>query len=100
MRISTCRISVIQVLILSRVSTASRSLDDYTEENIANLVNKIIDGQVNNGAFKDCPITFHDISVAKQVLIERLKSIYHTRIRYPEEQSRPTPPEETGNEKI
>lgn len=88
------------LMMADAVEAASRSLDDYTEENIANLVNKIIDGQVNNGAFKDCPITFHDISVAKQVLIERLKSIYHTRIRYPEEQAHPTPPEETENEKI
>ena len=63
---------------------ASRSLPEYTEESISNLVNKIIDGQVASGFFTDCPITFRDISLAKQVLIERLKAIYHTRISYPE----------------
>jgi membrane-associated HD superfamily phosphohydrolase len=47
-------------------------------------VNRLIDAQVSEGFFDDCPITFHDINVAKQVLIERLKSIYHTRISYPE----------------
>jgi len=66
------------------VEAASRSLEEYSEENIATLVNKIIDGQVKDGFFTDCPITFHDINTAKQILIERLKSIYHTRIRYPE----------------
>jgi len=66
------------------VEAASRSLPEYTEESITGLVNKLIDGQVSDGFFKDCPITFHDINVAKQVLIERLKSIYHTRISYPE----------------
>jgi membrane-associated HD superfamily phosphohydrolase len=50
------------------------------------LVNELIDRQVNEGFYHDCPITFHDIAVAKQVLIERLKSIYHTRVKYPEEQ--------------
>lgn len=66
------------------VEAASRTIGEYTEENISNLVNKIIDGQVADGLFKECPITFRDIAVAKSVLIERLKSIYHTRIRYPE----------------
>lgn len=67
------------------VEAASRSLPEYTEESITELVNKMIDGQVKAGFFKDCPITFRDIEVAKQTLIERLKSIYHTRISYPEE---------------
>ena len=47
-------------------------------------VNRVIDGIVADGFFLDCPITFHDISVAKRVIIERLKTNYHTRITYPE----------------
>lgn len=66
------------------VEAASRSLKEYTEESIANLVDRIIDTQVQNGFFHDCPITFRDIQTAKDVLIERLKTIYHTRIAYPE----------------
>lgn len=63
---------------------ASRSLQEYTEENISSLVDRLIDAQVADGCFKDCPITFRDIAQAKQVLTERLMSIYHTRIQYPE----------------
>ena len=66
------------------VEAASRSLGEYTEESISNLVNKMIDGEVADGMFTECPITFRDISQAKQVLIDRLKSIYHTRVQYPE----------------
>lgn len=62
---------------------ASHSLSDYTEESISNLVNKLIDQQVADGFFAECRITFYDIAIAKQVLIERLKAIYHTRIQYP-----------------
>ena len=72
------------LMMADTVEAASRSLPEYTAENITNLVNKMIDGQVEAGFFKDCPITFRDIEVAKQTLIERLKSIYHTRITYPE----------------
>ena len=65
------------------VEAASRSLKEYTEDSISELVNKLIDGQVADGNFTDCPITFRDISAAKAVLIERLKAMYHTRIQYP-----------------
>ena len=72
------------LMMCDTVEAASRSLPEYTEESISNLVNKLIDAQMGNGFFTDCPITFRDVSIAKQVLIERLKSIYHTRIQYPE----------------
>lgn len=63
---------------------ASHSLKEYSEESIAALVNKLIDQQVKDGFFSECKITFYDIAIAKQVLIERMKSIYHTRIQYPQ----------------
>lgn len=63
---------------------ASRSLPEYTEESISNLVDKIIDSQVQEGYFKECPITFKDIATIKAVFKEKLKTIYHTRISYPE----------------
>lgn len=72
------------LMMADTVEAASRSLPEYTEESISGLVNRLIDDQVNNGYFTDCPITFRDISQAKQILIERLKAIYHTRISYPE----------------
>ena len=66
------------------VEASSRSLKEYTTEAITELVNRIIDGQVANGAFVNCPITFRDISEAKQTFIDSLQVIYHTRISYPE----------------
>ena len=72
------------LMMADSVEAASRSLKDYTEESITELVNRVIDGIVADGFFLDCPITFHDISVAKRVIIERLKTNYHIRITYPE----------------
>lgn len=72
------------LMIADGVEAASRSLSEYTEESISELVNRIIDSDVAEGFFKECPITFRDLALAKLVLIERLKSIYHTRISYPE----------------
>lgn len=71
------------LMMADTVEAASRSLNEYTEESISTLTNKLIDSQVADGFFWECPITFRDIALAKSVLIERLKSIYHTRISYP-----------------
>lgn len=72
------------LMMADTVEAAARSLKEYTEETICTLVNRLIDQQVADGFFKECPITFRDIALAKLVLIERLKAIYHTRIQYPE----------------
>lgn len=71
------------LMMADTVEAASRSLKEYTEESISTLTNKLIDSQVADGFFRECPITFRDIALTKSVLIERLKSIYHTRISYP-----------------
>ncbi len=72
------------LMMADAVEAASRSLPEYTEESIGNLVDKIIDSQVQEGFFKECPITFKDIATVKNVFKEKLRTIYHTRISYPE----------------
>jgi putative nucleotidyltransferase with HDIG domain len=72
------------LMMADAVEAASRSLPDYTEQSIRQLVHKLIDTMVEDGFFHECPITFRDIEYAKTVLIEKLKTIYHTRISYPE----------------
>lgn len=72
------------VMMCDSVEAASRSLKEYTEESITQLVNRIVDSQLAEGHFKECPITFRDIADAKRALIDSLKTIYHTRISYPE----------------
>ena len=73
------------LMMADTVEAASRSLPEYTEQAIRDLVNRLIDAQVSEGYFRECPITFRDIQYAKTVLIEKLKTIYHTRISYPSE---------------
>ena len=72
------------LMMADAVEAASRSIKEYTEQNIRDLVNRIIDSQMDEGYFRECPITFRDIQYAKTVLIEKLKTIYHPRISYPE----------------
>jgi len=71
------------LMMADSVEAASRSLVDKTEENITQLVNNIIDGQLNDGRFINADITFKDIATVKKVFIEVLTNIYHSRIAYP-----------------
>ncbi len=72
------------LMMCDAVEAASRSLKEITEESISDLVNKVVDEQVTNGYFREAPITFQDIENAKEVLKDKLRIIYHTRVQYPE----------------
>lgn len=72
------------LMMCDAVEAASRSLKEITEETISSLVDKIVDGQLSEGHFMHTPITFQDIENAKEVLKNKLQTIYHTRIQYPE----------------
>ena len=73
------------LMMADSVEAASRSLKEYTEESISDMVDKIINGIVEAGYIKDCPITFLDIEETKEVFKSKLRTIYHTRIQYPEQ---------------
>ena len=71
------------MMMADAVEAASRSLPEYNEESIRNLVDSLIDSQVAEGYFKLAPITFRDIAAIKEVFLQKLQTIYHTRIAYP-----------------
>ena len=72
------------LMIADAVEAASRSLTEYTEESLSAMVEKIVSAQVADGSFDECAITFREIAEAKEVLCTRLRTVYHTRIQYPE----------------
>ncbi|WP_251623230.1 HD family phosphohydrolase [Odoribacter lunatus] len=90
------------VMMADSVEAASRTLKEKTEENITQLVNNIIDGQVQDGRFLNAEITFRDIAYVKQVFIDMLTNIYHSRIAYPKlkktEQTEEASPDSTTHE--
>lgn len=72
------------LMMADTVEAASRSLSEYTEESISKLVNKLIDSQMQEGLFQKAPITFREVDMIKTLFIEKLQTIYHSRIVYPE----------------
>lgn len=72
------------LMMADSVEAASRSLKEYTEENIQQLVNKIIDSQIADGLLTNTPLTYRDVEEIKEVFSEKLKTMYHTRVSYPD----------------
>lgn len=72
------------LMMADAVEAASRSLSEHTVESITTLVNRIIDSQIADGLHDESPISFRDVNIIKQSFIERLRTMYHARIKYPE----------------
>lgn len=62
---------------------ATKSLTDHSEEAIAAMVGKVIDGQVAEGLLREAPISFRDVETIKRLFVERLRTAYHMRVSYP-----------------
>ena len=82
---------------------ATKSLNDHSEEAIAAMVGKIIDGQIADGLLRETPISFRDVETVKQLFVERLRTAFHVRVSYPSEikqedskEDAATPPPYTG----
>lgn len=72
------------LMMADSVEAASRSLKEHTEQSIQQLVNKIVDGQIADGLLRNAPLTFRDVETIKTVFVDKLKTMFHTRISYPD----------------
>lgn len=84
------------LMMADATEAASRSLQEYDDQSIKTLVNRIINGQISEGLLSESPLSFRDIAAIKEVFTNRLKTIYHTRIAYPE-LVKPAPEEKENN---
>jgi cyclic-di-AMP phosphodiesterase PgpH len=72
------------LMMADSVEAASRSLTDYTDKTIDNLVETIINNQINDGQFDNAEVTFKDVTTIKAIFKDKIANIYHARIKYPE----------------
>jgi putative nucleotidyltransferase with HDIG domain len=72
------------LMMADSTEATSRSLKEYTDDNLKSVINKIIDSQIADGLLKNAPLTLRDIETIKDVFLETLQTMYHTRISYPD----------------
>lgn len=72
------------VLMADAVEAASRTLGDYKEESVSNLVESIISKRLSDDQLVDADISIREISVVKEMFKKHIMQVYHARIIYPE----------------
>ena len=75
-------------MLCDAVEAASRSLKDYSENSISDLVDRIVDGKEDDGQLSDSDISLREVNKIKSVMKAYLKQMYHSRISYPKRETK------------
>lgn len=73
------------VMITDAVESASRTLKEYTVEEINTLIQKIINDRLTDGQLSDSPLTLKDLKIISSTLNRLLRAAHHKRIKYHED---------------
>jgi cyclic-di-AMP phosphodiesterase PgpH len=71
------------LMVADSVESAAKVLQDPTPEKIRALVDRIVDGKINERQFDEAPLTMADIARIKEQFTAVLTGMYHHRIDYP-----------------
>lgn len=75
------------LMLADAVEAAVRSIGSPDQESIKNMVDKIINNRISDGQLDDSPLTFRDIEKIRNVFINTLLTMYHSRVEYPDEKN-------------
>ena len=69
-------------MIADAVESAVRSLKTPSNEEIEQIIDKLIKERLNDGQFSDCPLTLKDLKVIATTFNRILRGMQHNRIKY------------------
>lgn len=72
------------IMIADTIEAASRSMDEVTEETVADIVDKLVAEKAQSGQFDECKLTFEELGLVKRAIVKALMVTRHLRIKYPE----------------
>ena len=71
------------LMLCDTIEAASRSLKDYSPENISSLVDRIIEGKVDECQLSSADISLRELNILKDVIKSYLMQMHHSRVAYP-----------------
>lgn len=72
------------IMLADSVEAASRTMKEHTQSAIESLVDRIVDGKLEEGQFDESNITVSELRLVRRALVHSVASMYHTRIEYPD----------------
>ena len=70
------------VMIADTVESASRTLKEYSQEELERFINRLIVEKLNDGQLSDCALTLKDLKVIAETFSKTLRAAHHQRIKY------------------
>ena len=75
------------LMLADAVESASRTLVDPTPARIESLVRQIAETRLHGGQFDESGLTLRELRTIEKSMVMSLTSIYHGRIKYPEQRT-------------
>jgi len=73
------------LMLADTIEAAARALEAHSPLEVNNLVHQLIEEKISDGQLDESPLTFRDLAVVKRVFISTLNSMFHQRIKYPDQ---------------
>lgn len=71
------------VMLTDGIEAAARSLKEKTYDNLHDLIETMVNTKIQEGQLEHAELTFREITIFKETILEKLKNIYHLRLEYP-----------------
>ena len=71
------------VMLADGCEAAVRSARPSSADEVAEIVNHIIDQRVGEGQLSECDLTLRDLDMIRETFVSVLKGVFHPRIKYP-----------------
>lgn len=71
------------VMLADTIEAAVRSMSDPTPQAIAQFIERLVRGKIEDGQLSDSPLSLHDIDGISGAFINVLRGVFHERIEYP-----------------
>ena len=75
------------IALADSIESASRSIHKVTPQKIHSMIDEIVNNKVKDGLLDQCPISFLELKAIKVSFSSTLRSMLHSRISYPKEES-------------
>ena len=72
------------VMLADSCEAAVRSVRPTSADELAEVVNSIIDKRVDDGQLGECELTLRDLAIVRETFVSALKGAFHPRVKYPE----------------
>ncbi|MFT6157649.1 MAG: putative nucleotidyltransferase with HDIG domain [Myxococcota bacterium] len=70
------------IMLADKIEAATRTIAQPNEDNIREMIKRIVDSVMADGQFSGCPLTMAEISIVLDTFVKTLLGIYHHRIEY------------------